>query len=104
MTTGNAIETGRYDDVLSIPIEALGSEDGIPFVYRRDGGGVRKQEVVTGPMGEDQVVIERGLEVDDEVLLVPPADAGTLDLERLPDSPVRATPPAPPDSARHTGG
>lgn len=87
MTTGNAIETGRYDDVLFIPIEALGSEGGIPFVYHRTGGSVHKQEVVTGPMNENHVIIERGIHEGDQVLLSPPADDGSLELERLPDSP-----------------
>ena len=88
MTTGNAIETARYEDVLFVPIEALGSEDGIPFVYRV-AGGVRKQEVVTGPMNENYVIIEAGLEEDDTVLLVPPPDGATMRMEVLADSPNR---------------
>lgn len=99
MTTGNAIETGRYDDVVFIPIEALGSEDGVPFVFEQDGGSVRKQEVVTGAMGENHVVVERGLEEGDAVLLVPPSNAADIDLDRLPDSPA-----PPPDSSRAAAG
>jgi hypothetical protein len=38
-------------------------------------------------MGENHVVVARGLEADDAVLLVPPTDGGTLDLDRLEDAP-----------------
>ncbi len=86
MTTGNIIETHAADDVLSVPLEALASEGGIPFVYRLRGGGVRKQEVVTGAMNDDEVVIVEGLEENDRVLLAPPPDAGRLALDRLPNS------------------
>ncbi|MDH3455809.1 MAG: efflux RND transporter periplasmic adaptor subunit [Gemmatimonadota bacterium] len=88
MTTGNAIETQVHEDVLFVPIEALGSENGIPFVYHRDGGRVRKREVVTGAMNENEVVIVRGLEENDAVLLAPPPNGAEMTLERLPDSPV----------------
>lgn len=86
MTTGNGIETRRLDDVLFIPIDALGSEEGVPFVYV-EAGSVHKREVVTGAMNENQVVITRGLAEDDRVLLVPPANAADLELERLADTP-----------------
>lgn len=89
MTTGNAIETRRVDDALFIPVEALAADQGIPVVYRQVGGGVRKQEVVTGPMNENHVLIERGLEEDDQVLLVPPAGGAAMEIERLSDSPNR---------------
>jgi RND family efflux transporter MFP subunit len=97
MTTGNAIETAAYDDVLSIPIEALASDDGIPCVYLQVGGSVRKQEVVTGPMNENHVIVERGLDEDDRVYLLPPSNAADLNIVRLPDSPV--PPPGEADSA-----
>ena len=48
MTTGNIIETYTTSDVLFVPLEAVSSEGGIPFVYLKKGGGVVKQEVVTG--------------------------------------------------------
>lgn len=98
MTTGNAIETLREEDVLFVPLEALYSENGIPFVFEQSGGSVRKQEVVTGAMNDDEVVILDGLEEGDEVRLIPPPDRGGMDLNRLPDSPVRG------DSAATAGG
>src|SRR5690606_22624898 len=88
MTTGNVIETTRLTDVLFVPIESVDNADGVPFVYRRRGGRVVRQEVVTGAMNDDAVVIEQGLAEGDEVLLVAPADGASLELVRLPDSPV----------------
>lgn len=110
MTTGNEIETHRVEDALSVPLEALNSDDGIPFVFKQSGGGVRKQEVETGPMNDDEVVIVRGLEEDDRVLLVPPPDRDNLDLVRLPGKSTPAptgggdtavTRPLAPDTSGH---
>lgn len=98
MTTGNAIETLRERDVLFVPIETLNSENGVPFVFLQSGGSVRKQEVVTDAMNENEVVIVSGLEESDRVLLIPPPNRDEMDLQRLPDSPVRS------DSAATAGG
>ena len=86
MTTGNAIETLSISDVLSIPLEAVGSEAGVTFVYKQSGGRVFKQEVVTGAMNEDEVVVSKGLEEGDRVLLSPPEGKENLELVRLPGS------------------
>jgi RND family efflux transporter MFP subunit len=95
MTTGNVIETFRTEDALFVPIEAVNSDQGVTIVYKESGGGVVKQEVATGAMNEDDVIILRGLTEDDRVLLSPPADPGRLALVRLPG--------APPDSAAAGG-
>lgn len=92
MTTGNAIETHKVAEALFAPIEALNSEAGVPFVYKQSGGQVRKQEVVTGAMNEDDVIIVQGLEEGDRVLLAPPPDRDQLSLERLPGSSNQAAP------------
>src|SRR5216683_3597176 len=84
MTTGNAIETLKIADTLFVPIEALGSEDGVPFVYRQAGGRVGKQEVATGAMNDDEVTIARGLGAGDRVLLSLPVNHERLALVRLP--------------------
>jgi len=84
MTTGNAIETLKVADALFVPLEALGSEGGLSFVYKQAGGRVVKEEVVTGPVNDDEVIIVRGLAADDRVLLSPPANPERLTLTRLP--------------------
>ena len=92
MTTGNAIETLSIADVLSIPLEAVSSDAGVTFVYKQSGSRVVKQEVATGAMNDDEVVISRGLEEGDRVLLSPPEGRESLELVRLPgsDTPPRA--------------
>ena len=85
MTTGNAIETLKIDTVLYVPLEALGSDSGVAFVFKQAGGRVVKQEIVSGAMNDDEAVVERGLAEGDRVLLTPPppADRAKLKLVRL---------------------
>src|SRR2546427_1896664 len=84
MTTGNAIETLKVADALFVPLEALGSEGGVSFVYKQARGRVVKQEVGTGAVNDDEEIIVTGLGVDDRVLLSPPANHERLTLVRLP--------------------
>ena len=95
MTTANAILTASLPKVLSVPLEAVASEDSIPFVFKRDGGRVVKQEVETGVVNDNEIVVVRGLDADDEVLLSPPANRADLELERLPSKPAKPVARAP---------
>lgn len=92
MTTGNAIETLSVDDATYVPLEALFVENGISVMYKESGGGIIKQEVETGAMNDDEVVVVRGIEEGDRVLLLPPENAAEMELHRLPGS--TSTPPA----------
>jgi multidrug efflux pump subunit AcrA (membrane-fusion protein) len=119
MTTGNSVVTYTAKNVLHVPLEAVVTEQGIPFVYHRTGSGVVKQEVERGAMNDDEVIIARGLQEKDEVLLSPPADKAKLALVRLPGSkvpsgdsgaggqkipPAPATPVPKPGSGPHAAG
>ncbi len=86
MTTSNAVRTFTVRNALFIPLEAIVSEDGVPYVYKRAGSGAIRQEVEAGAMNDDEVVITRGLAENDRVLLSPPANGATLQLVRLPGS------------------
>ena len=86
MTTGNVIQTDSRASVLAVPLEALNSEGGVPFVFKQAGGRVIKQEVEPGTMNDDEVVILKGLEEDDRVLLTAPLDRDKLTIVRLPGS------------------
>jgi hypothetical protein len=86
MTTGNGVLTYSIKDAVFVPIEAVTNDGGVAFVYKRDGSGVIKQEVETGAMSDDEVVIKRGVEPGDRVLLTAPADKDRLALARLPGS------------------
>ena len=92
MTTGNEVETQSLKDVLYIPLDAMVVEDGIPVVFKQDGGRVIKQEIATGVMNDDEVVIVKGLEEGQTVLLSPPLNRDELEVQRLPGS-ENAPPP-----------
>ena len=93
MTTGNAIQTFALKNALHIPLEALMNEQGVPFVYRQSGGSISKQEVEPGDANDDEVVIARGLQADDRVLLSAPKDHDRMSLSRLPGSKAGAKAP-----------
>lgn len=99
MTTGNTIETFRASDAVFVPLEAIRSETGIPVVFRQVGSRIRKQEVVTGAMNDDEVIILAGLDEGDRVLLSPPANRDELPLVRLEGSTARPTAPPTGDTA-----
>lgn len=87
MTTANAILTSTVASALFVPLEAVTNDSSLSYVYRRTGGRVVRQQVETGEMNDNEVVIRRGLEEGDEVLLIPPADALALEVRRLTDPP-----------------
>jgi HlyD family secretion protein len=55
------VTTSNQADVMSIPREALRSENGKTFVYRVDGDELKKTYVVTGAINISQVAITSGL-------------------------------------------
>lgn len=83
MTTANNIETLSIKDVLSVPLEAVTSEGGIPYVYKKTGTSVVRQEVELGALNDNEVVIQRGLDLNDRVLLSTPADKDKIKVEKL---------------------
>jgi RND family efflux transporter MFP subunit len=84
MTTSNAIETLTLHDVLSVPLEAVVIQDSVPYVYKVSGPRVVRQEVETGAMNDNQIVIARGLSEGDHVLLDPPVGKEKPPTENLP--------------------
>ena len=92
MTTSNAIETASVSHVLSVPLEAVANEGGLSFVFKRDGSHVVKQQIETGVMNDNEIVVRRGLAKADKVLLVPPADRASLKVELIPG--LKPVPPA----------
>ena len=83
MTTSNEIVTNTFEDVLFIPLESLHSNDSLTYVYRYDKNRLVQQEVITGASNEQDIIIEHGLSVDEEVLLSIPPKSETLPLVRL---------------------
>ncbi len=77
MTTSNEIVTNIYEDVVSIPLEALFS-DTLAYVYKDEAGKIIKQEVITGASNDDEIIIEHGLAGSDEIYFAPPEDLSNL--------------------------
>ena len=71
MTTSNQIVTKRFTDVLTIPLEALHNNDTLSFVYT-----TKKQMkvVVPGEQNENMIIIEQGLEKNEELYLSLPVN------------------------------
>jgi len=88
MTTANSIITRTLPSALSIPLEAVFNEDDTPYVYKKSGRRILRQEIETGLMNENEIVVVRGLEPADEVLLSPPAKPEDVVTRRLPGSPA----------------
>lgn len=81
MTTANAIEVASVPAVLSIPIEAVVSEGGFSYAYRKSGGGAVKQMLELGLTNDNEVVVKRGLSEKDHVFLRPPANKENIKTE-----------------------
>jgi HlyD family secretion protein len=72
MTTSNKILTFEKKGVLSIPLEAIFSQDSIMFVYKKSGFSVTKKEVKIGDSNNNSAIITKGLNENDIVYLNKP--------------------------------
>jgi len=72
MTTSNAVTTATVAKALAVPLEAVTSEGALAFVFKQDGARIVRQQIETGMMNDNEVVVERGLAANDAVLLSPP--------------------------------
>ena len=89
MTTSNRIKIASVENVLSIPLETIHSEDSLTFVYKREGLDMVLQEVEIGLVNENEVIIERGLNDKDELYLSVPSDTSGIDQIRIPSDGVK---------------
>ena len=84
MTTSNTIIAGELDDVIYVPVESLHSQgDSINFVYKKEGLGISKQEVILGKSNADEVVILHGLKEDETVYLSDPEGMEDKKINRI---------------------
>lgn len=72
MTTSNFVIINTFKNTTFVPIEAIHSQDSIPFVYTKKGN---KQIVLLGDMNENEVIIEKGLKPGEEIYLAVPEKA-----------------------------
>lgn len=86
MTTSNKIITSLKDDALFIPLECLHSHlDSITYVFKREGLGTTKQEVMLGETNANDAVILGGLSEGDRLYLSLPAGFEDRGIELLPE-------------------
>jgi RND family efflux transporter MFP subunit len=83
MTTANEILTASVPNVLYVPLEAVFSEGGYQYVYRKDGGRIVRQMIDAGTMNDNEIIVRKGLAKDDVVYLSPPADTAGIRTEKL---------------------
>jgi multidrug resistance efflux pump len=87
MTTSNTIISGKLDDVLFMPVEALHSQgDSVMYVFKKSGLGTIKQEVKVGQSNSDEIVVLRGLQEKDVVYLSDPDGMDDKKIEFLENS------------------
>jgi len=74
MTTSNQIVISTMPDVIYVAIDAINSQDNIPFVYTTNQ---TKQIVLLGEANDTEVVVEQGLSAGDIVYLSVPEKSET---------------------------
>jgi len=72
LTVSCRIIIDKLEDVLYLPIEAIRTEAGRNFVYRKSGISFEKVEVETGRSNSDYTIIAGGLDEGDVIALVDP--------------------------------
>lgn len=76
MTTSNRIIVDRIPNAMFIPLESIHNVDSTNFVFKRSGLVPVMQQVDLGLMNENEVVVHRGLEMDDVIYLTIPDTTG----------------------------
>lgn len=85
MTTSNIIVAKTVKNALFIPLEALHSQgDTVSYVFKKDNGLLKRQEVMVGETNENEGVVLAGLTEKEIVLLSRPENGEKMDLHLLP--------------------
>jgi hypothetical protein len=69
-------------------------------VFKKDGRRVVNQMVETGAMNDNEIVVRRGVEAGDRVLLTPPSDRTGIETEKIPGLMPTTAPIAGGDTAK----
>lgn len=83
MTTSNIIHTGTWEDTLFIPSETVFRNDSLNYVFLEKNGNLVKQIVDLGDENENFVIIKKGLEENDRILLSMPDNPEELAYEGM---------------------
>ena len=76
LTVDVRLPVDRAENVVSLPREAIGRDEGGDFVWMADGGAARRRAVEVGMRGDERVEIASGLASGDRVI-VPGAETLT---------------------------
>jgi len=93
MTTANEILVAQKKGVLSIPLECVHTEGSTTFAFRKDGGGVVKQQLKLGLMNDNDVEVLDGIRDQDKLYLSNPPEPEkiqTVMLAVIPSAPSAA--------------
>lgn len=83
MTTSNIIQTGFFEDTLFIPSETVFENDSLQFVYLEKNGTIIKQVVDLGDENENYILVRKGLNENDKLLLSVPEDSEELSINGM---------------------
>lgn len=83
MTTSNKIIIGRNKNVLSVPLDAIHTDEAASFVYVKSAIGVTKKQIKTGATNEDGTIVLEGLTEGDQVFLTVPKGAEDKALNKI---------------------
>ncbi|MTI86860.1 MAG: HlyD family efflux transporter periplasmic adaptor subunit [Balneolaceae bacterium] len=79
MTTSNRIIVDRIPNSLFVPLESIHVQDSASFVFKQSGLYPVMQEVDLGLMNENEVIVHRGLTLEDVIYLSVPEDTAGID-------------------------
>jgi len=83
MTTSNKIKIKELEDVLYIPLEAVFTEDNVQYVFLKEGSSITKQEIETGEASEEFIVVNKGINENNEISMIAPEGAEEMGVKRL---------------------
>jgi hypothetical protein len=88
-----------------VPLEAVFSDAGYQYVYKKDGSRIVRKMIEAGSMNDNEIIVRRGLTKDDVVYLTPPTDTTGIKTEKIEGlKPTLSAPDQPatkgPDSAK----
>ncbi|MGC9454090.1 MAG: efflux RND transporter periplasmic adaptor subunit [Phycisphaerae bacterium] len=93
MTTDVELELAVLNDVLTVPVAAVFSEQDRMYCYVVNGGEPERRAVKLGRMNEEKAEVLSGLSEGDEVLLSPPVELEGGDGDQQEEQPAPDGPP-----------
>jgi hypothetical protein len=84
MTTSNEIIVRQEPKTLVLPLECLHSTgDSINYVFLKRGLQTIKKEIIVGQSNSNKIIVAKGLEEGDQVLLSIPSNVENLNFQLL---------------------